>query len=89
MITVLSTGNVFDSKNEPSAVPILCSRAGGVGLPALPVEDPAGGSRYRVHRRPPATAALLAARVGRQVHVHMHVAEARTHTAAQDHSKET
>lgn len=62
--------------------------AGGVGLPALLMEDPAGGSRYCVHRRPPAPPALLAARVGRQEHVHSHLAQGRAHPAAQDHSKE-
>lgn len=67
---------------------LMCVCAGGVGLPALPVEDPAGGSGYCVHRRPPAAAALLAARVGGQEHVHSHLAQGRTHPAAQDHSKE-
>lgn len=63
--------------------------AGGVGVPALPVEDDPGGHRCGVHRGSPTAAALLAARVGRQGHLHTHLSEGRTHTAAQEHGEKT
>lgn len=64
----------------------LCPCAGGVGLPALSVEEDPGGHRCCLLWGSPAAAALLAARVGRQEHLHTHTAEGRTHAAAQDHS---
>lgn len=65
------------------------ARAGGVGVPALPVEEDPGGHGCGVHRGSPAAAALLAAWVGRQGHLHTHLSEERTHTAAQEHGEKT
>lgn len=62
-------------------------RAGGVGVQALSVEDDPGGCRCRVLWGSPAAAAVLAAWVERQGHLHTHLAEGRTHTAAQDHGR--
>lgn len=63
--------------------------AGGVGVPALSVEDHPGGRGCRVHRGSPAAAALLAARVGRQGHLHTRLTEGRTHSSPQDHGRKT
>ena len=40
---------------------LVCARAGGVGLPTLPVEDDPGGCGCCVLGGSPAAAALLAA----------------------------
>lgn len=63
--------------------------AGGVGLPALPVEDGPGGCRCRLLGGSPAAAALLAARVGREGHLHAHLAERGAHAPAQNHGRRT
>lgn len=63
--------------------------AGGVGLPALSVEDRPGGCRCRLLRGAPAAAALLAARVGREGHLHAHLAEGSAHAPAQNHGRDT
>lgn len=60
-----------------------------MGLPALPVEDPPGGCRCRGLWGSPAAAALLAARVGREGHLHAHLAERRAHAPAQNHGRTT
>lgn len=66
----------------------MCVCAGGLGVPALSVEDRAGMRGYCVHGGSPAAAVLLVARVGRQEHLHAHLAEGRTHPAAPDHGRE-
>lgn len=62
--------------------------AGGVGLPALSVEAGPGGCRCRLLRGSPAAAALLAARVGREGHLHAHLAEGSAHTPPQNHGRD-
>lgn len=51
------------------------------------MEDHPGGCGFRVHGGAPAAAALLAARVGRQGHLHTRLTEGRTHSSAQDHGR--
>lgn len=63
--------------------------AGGVGVSALSVEEDPGGCRCCVLRGSPVAVALLAAWVGCQKHLHTHLAEECTHTAAQDHGMKT
>lgn len=53
------------------------------------MEDHPGGCGFRVHGGAPAAAALLAARVGRQGHLHTRLTEGRTHSSAQDHGRKT
>lgn len=67
----------------------MCARAGGVGVPALSVEDGPGGCRRRVLWRPAAAVAVLAASVGREGHLLADVAQGRSHPAAQDHGGKT
>lgn len=58
--------------------------AGGVGLPALPVENDPGGRWGRLLWRSPAAAALLASRVGGQSHLHAQLTEGSAHSATPD-----
>lgn len=60
-----------------------------MGLPAVSVEEDPGGGRVCVLWGSPAASALLAARVGCEGHLHTHLAEGRTHTAAQDHGRKS
>lgn len=53
------------------------------------MEDRPGGRGHGVHRGAPAAAALLAARVGRQGHLHTDPTERRTHSSAQDNGRNT
>lgn len=48
------------------------------------MEDHPGGRGHGEHRGAPAAAALLAARVGRQGHLHSDNTERCTHSSAQD-----
>lgn len=63
------------------------SVVGGVGLPAMSVEDDPRRNGCGVLRWSSPAAALLVTWVGREGYLHTHLAEGRTHTPAQDHSK--
>lgn len=72
-----------------TVVTLASACVGGVGVPALSVEDHPGGRGHGVHRGAPAAAALLAARVGRQGHLHSDNTERCTHSSAQDNGRNT
>lgn len=89
MFITASCAAVVNQKPDLGVSTRASTCAGGVGLPALPVEDRPGGCRRRLLGGPPAAAALLAARVGREGHLHAHLAEGGAHAPAQNHGRRT